>query len=80
MNLTVEVINFEEEANFFIVSLPGKLMHGFDKLGQGYGPASILVKYTKCPFHKKFLKYVTEIHKGLKSLKYVTQMHKYTNI
>ena len=54
--LTIQVINFKQKRDFLIVSLPWKLVHCLYKLGQRHRSTSIFVKYSECPFNKKFLK------------------------
>ena len=54
--LTIRVVHLEQEGELLLLPLVGELVHGLQELLQGDCPASILVKNTKSPLHKEFLK------------------------
>ena len=54
--LTINVVDFEEEFDFVVWRLPGKLVHGVNKLLQADASVVIFVKDVKDSFHKEGLK------------------------
>ena len=56
LRLTINVVDFEEEFDFVVWRLPGKLVHGVNKLLQADASVVIFVKDVKDSFHKEGLK------------------------
>ena len=56
LRLTINVVDFEEEFDFVVWRLPGKLVHGVNKLLQADASVVIFVKDVKDSFHEKGLK------------------------
>ena len=54
--LTINVVDFEEEFDFVVWRLPGKLVHGVNKLLQADASVVIFVKDVKDSLHKEGLK------------------------
>lgn len=55
-NITINIINFEEEPNLIVRRLSSKLMHSIQKFLKRYRARIILVKYLKDSFGEEWLK------------------------
>ena len=58
--LTVQIIDSEEEDEFFVAALTSKFVHCINEFGHGDGAIAIAVKNSEGPLHEKWLQFNQE--------------------